>query len=117
MASSPPSSESSRSALRARALALDAQRLALEAQIAETVAELGANVSTPLVDAEGFPRADIDVPEVCRLRGVVARLRTDLKAKMKEVEEAMLAALAAADTPAAAVDAPAAAADALSTAK
>ena len=93
MASSASSSDA-RGALRARALAIDAERLAIEREIAGCLATLGENATAPLVDAEGFPRADIDVAEVARVRSVLSRLRTDLKLKMKEVESAMLAAMA-----------------------
>ena len=36
-----------------------------------------------LVDAEGFPRADIDIPQVRTMRGRMACLNTDLSAVMK----------------------------------
>ena len=88
------SSSENRDSLRARALAIDAERLSIEKDIAECMATLGENATAPLVDADGFPRADIDVAEVARVRGVLSRLRTDLKLKMKEVEAALLAALA-----------------------
>lgn len=88
------SSSENRDSLRARALAIDAERLSIEKDIAECMATLGENATAPLVDADGFPRADIDVAEVAHVRGVLSRLRTDLKLKMKEVEAALLAALA-----------------------
>lgn len=81
--------------LRAHTLALDGERLALEREIAAAVAALGEHATGALVDADGFPRADVDVGEVARQRGAIARLRNDLKDKMKEVEIALLAALAA----------------------
>ena len=36
-----------------------------------------------LVDAEGFPRADIDIPQIRSMRGRVACLQNDLTAVMK----------------------------------
>lgn len=42
-------------------------------------------MDTPLVDREGFPRADIDVAGVRTARVQVIRLRNDLKAAQKAV--------------------------------
>ncbi|KAK4704773.1 26S proteasome regulatory subunit N4, partial [Phenoliferia sp. Uapishka_3] len=42
-------------------------------------------MATPLVDPEGFPRADIDVAGVRTARGQINRLRNDLKAVMDEM--------------------------------
>lgn len=41
----------------------------------------------PLVDAEGFPRADIDVYRVRQLRHTLAVKRTDHQQVMKKIEE------------------------------
>ena len=43
-------------------------------------------VSGKLTDSEGFPRADIDIPQTIAMRGRVACLNTDLSAKMKQIE-------------------------------
>lgn len=42
-------------------------------------------MATPLVDPEGFPRADIDVAGVRTARSQINRLRNDLKAVMDEM--------------------------------
>ena len=42
-----------------------------------------------LVDSEGFPRADIDIPQVRSMRGRVACLQTDLSAVMKQIEQGL----------------------------
>ncbi|KAG7379577.1 putative 26S proteasome regulatory subunit [Phytophthora pseudosyringae] len=63
---------------------------ALEAEIEALVAELtsGSNpgLRGPLVDAEGFPRADIDVYRVRQLRHSLALKQTDHQAAMKTIE-------------------------------
>jgi 26S proteasome non-ATPase regulatory subunit 9 len=43
-------------------------------------------IDTPLVDSEGFPRADIDVYRARTLRGRLARLRTDHEAMTRQLE-------------------------------
>ncbi len=65
---------------RQRALALMAQKDELEKQLKDQqdiLVSNNSNMTTPLVDAEGFPRADIDVYTVryARVRWV---LRPDL---------------------------------------
>ncbi|KAL3837488.1 hypothetical protein ACJMK2_022841 [Sinanodonta woodiana] len=47
----------------------------------------GVGMKGPLVDAEGFPRADIDVYSVRHARHHIIRLQNDHKALMKEIEE------------------------------
>ena len=42
-------------------------------------------MATPLVDPEGFPRADIDVAGVRTARMQINRLRNDLKGVMNEM--------------------------------
>ncbi|POM72966.1 26S proteasome non-ATPase regulatory subunit [Phytophthora palmivora] len=63
---------------------------ALETEIEALVAELtsGNNpgVNGPLVDAEGFPRADIDVYRVRQVRHSLALKQTDHKATMEKIE-------------------------------
>ncbi|NXQ43300.1 PSMD9 ATPase, partial [Catharus fuscescens] len=49
----------------------------------------GVGMHEPLVDAEGFPRADIDVYQVRTARHNIICLQNDHKAVMKEVEEAL----------------------------
>ncbi|KUF99700.1 hypothetical protein AM588_10010148 [Phytophthora nicotianae] len=64
---------------------------AIEAEIEAVVAELtsGNNpgLDGPLVDAEGFPRADIDVYRVRQLRHTLALKQTDHQTTMKKIEE------------------------------
>lgn len=68
---------------------------AIEAQLEQAVASLGApglgGLRERLVDADGFPRADIDVHGTRTLRNQHARLNTDHKALMAEVERKMAA--------------------------
>ncbi|EEY55095.1 26S proteasome non-ATPase regulatory subunit, putative [Phytophthora infestans T30-4] len=63
---------------------------AIEAEIEAVVAELtsGDNpgLNGPLVDAEGFPRADIDVYRVRQLRHSLALKQTDHQTTMEKIE-------------------------------
>lgn len=70
---------------------LSGEQTRLEAEVAAIVEELtsGPNapgVSGPLVDAEGFPRADIDVYRVRHQRHRFACLQTDHRAVMAQLE-------------------------------
>lgn len=47
-------------------------------------------MDTPLVDPEGFPRADIDVAGVRTARVHIIRLRNDLRALLREMEQLVL---------------------------
>ncbi|XP_025897611.1 26S proteasome non-ATPase regulatory subunit 9 [Nothoprocta perdicaria] len=49
----------------------------------------GVGMNEPLVDVEGFPRADIDLYQVRTARHNIICLQNDHKALMKEVEEAL----------------------------
>lgn len=49
---------------------------------------VGMNES--LLDAEGFPRADIDVYAVRQARHQIICLQNDLKAIMKEIEQGLI---------------------------
>ncbi|NXU34956.1 PSMD9 ATPase, partial [Drymodes brunneopygia] len=49
----------------------------------------GVGMHEPLVDAEGFPRADIDLYQVRTARHNIICLQNDHKAVMKQVEEAL----------------------------
>ncbi|OWY92238.1 26S proteasome non-ATPase regulatory protein [Phytophthora megakarya] len=66
------------------------QKEALEAEIEAIVGELtsGKNpgVKGPLVDAEGFPRADVDVHRIRQLRHSLALKQTDHQTVMKTIE-------------------------------
>lgn len=79
--------------------ALDAQRKALESEAAAIVDELSAEppgggqpmgVDTPLVDAEGYPRSDVDIYRARELRHRLAEIRTDHAKLMKKIEEGLV---------------------------
>ena len=79
---------------------LERQRLALEDEAAAIVSELdglGVGLKDALVDAEGYPRADLDLYRyrVRSQRGRHATIRTDHKALMKRIEALLPIALAA----------------------
>ncbi|KAN0087627.1 26S proteasome non-ATPase regulatory subunit 9 [Tylopilus felleus] len=46
-------------------------------------------MTTPLVDSEGFPRADLDVYAIRSARARIIQLRNDLKYTMDEIEKAL----------------------------
>jgi 26S proteasome non-ATPase regulatory subunit 9 len=50
----------------------------------------GTDMKTPLIDKDGFPRADIDVYSVRIARATLAKLYNDLKSKMDEIAEALV---------------------------
>jgi len=73
---------------------LDENRRTLEIEAASIVASLTEGpipmgVDLPLVDAEGYPRADIDVYLAKTLRGQLAKLRTDHAKIMQAVEKGL----------------------------
>lgn len=93
------------------------ERDAVERELAATVDALtapgGGGLSGPLVDAEGFPRADIDVALVRTRRNRVATLRNDVEAlsatlhqRLQEVLAPPPQAVAPAQPPAGAPSAP-----------
>ena len=47
------------------------------------------DLKTPLIDAEGFPRADLDIYQITTARAALARLYNDLKEKMNEIQLAL----------------------------
>ncbi|XP_065708013.1 26S proteasome non-ATPase regulatory subunit 9 [Patagioenas fasciata] len=64
----------------------------IEAQIKayyELLGQKGVGMTEPLVDAEDFPRGDIDIYEVRTARHNIICLQNDHKALMKQVEEAL----------------------------
>lgn len=58
-------------------------------QILAANKNVGMNES--LLDAEGFPRADVDVYAVRQARHQIICLQNDLKAIMKEIEQGLVA--------------------------
>lgn len=68
-------------------LKLDKERNAISAEIALAKEQLGpVGTDAPLVDAEGFPRADVDLLAVRTLRQRVVVLTNDYKAKQREID-------------------------------
>ncbi|XP_054851701.1 26S proteasome non-ATPase regulatory subunit 9 [Eublepharis macularius] len=49
----------------------------------------GIGMNEPLVDVEGYPRADVDIYQVRTARHNIACLQNDHKALMREVEQAL----------------------------
>ncbi len=47
-------------------------------------------MKTPLVDNEGFPRADLDIYAIRNARAALAPLYNDLQKKMDEIYEALV---------------------------
>ncbi len=82
--------------LRATALSLHAERNVLEGRLLLLLDALGPLARGPLVDAEGFPVAGVDLYAVTAQRQEVARLRTDIAQKSREMEAALLEVHAAA---------------------
>jgi len=67
---------------------LSARKAAIEAEIQvqhDILKSNNADFSTPLVDSEGFPRADLDVWAVRTARVRVIELRNDYKAILDEI--------------------------------
>lgn len=64
----------------------------IEAEINIQLSILRANncdMTTPLVDPEGFPRADLDIYAIRSARARIVGLRNDLKYTMDEIEKAL----------------------------
>ena len=77
---------------RDQARALMTRKQNIEAELEAQITILKANecdMETPLVDREGFPRADIDVWAVRNARVRVIELRNDLSAVMNAVAKAL----------------------------
>jgi 26S proteasome non-ATPase regulatory subunit 9 len=75
---------------------LNAQRRSLEQEADALVSELNdgsqgepMGLDTPLVDAEGYPRADIDVYRARTLRKRLGEIRTDHNGLMKNIEQTL----------------------------
>lgn len=49
-----------------------------------------AGIKDPLIDAEGFPRGDVDIVNVKNKRRRLAEINTDFKVIMKQIEKHML---------------------------
>mmetsp|Transcript_15357 Transcript_15357/g.30807 ORF Transcript_15357/g.30807 Transcript_15357/m.30807 type:complete len:109 (-) Transcript_15357:411-737(-) len=70
-----------------KAKAIEAEIAALQETLENMPGKPG--LKGPLVDSEGFPRADVDVHTVRQHRHKIACLQTDHKAAMKEVEQGL----------------------------
>eukprot|EP01060_Flectonema_neradi_P017036 TRINITY_DN2369_c0_g1_i1.p1 TRINITY_DN2369_c0_g1~~TRINITY_DN2369_c0_g1_i1.p1 ORF type:complete len:232 (+),score=40.97 TRINITY_DN2369_c0_g1_i1:95-697(+) len=78
------------SSLKDELKALMAKREEMEKEMEESLTLLKgtpAGVSEPLIDREGFPRADCDLYMVRRERGKVACLKNDLKDIMQQIQD------------------------------
>lgn len=80
------------SADRAHARALVQVKDDIEAEINVQLSVLRENncdMTTPLVDPEGFPRADLDIYAIRSARARIIGLRNDLKYTMDEIDKAL----------------------------
>ena len=71
---------------------LISQKDTLEAELNTQLSILSANnctMSSPLVDADGFPRSDIDVWAVRHARVRIIELRNDLRVVLEKVAKAL----------------------------
>ncbi|XP_020177410.1 uncharacterized protein [Aegilops tauschii subsp. strangulata] len=77
--------------VKAETMRLMDRRSALEAEMDGIIAALsapgGAGITGSLVDAEGFPRADIDIPAVLAQRRKLGELRNDHKDVTNKIEK------------------------------
>ena len=72
--------------------ALIARKNAIELELQEQMTILrtaGVTMDSPLVDPEGFPRADIDVWAVRLARVKIIELRNDLNRLMNDIQKAL----------------------------
>lgn len=79
---------------REHARALMSQKENIEAELDAQFSILKTNnidMTTPLVDREGFPRADVDLYAIRHARKRINELRNDYKAVMSEIETALQA--------------------------
>src|SRR5262249_43210424 len=77
-----------------RILELEEKKKEIELQISALFEELNgkhqSGLHDPLVDAEGFPRSDVDVYAVRLARHKIACLQNDHKAFSKQIEDALI---------------------------
>lgn len=77
---------------RAHALSLISQKEGLQAELQsqyDILKSHDSTMSTPLVDAEGFPRADIDIWAVRHARVRVIELQNDITAIVEKIKGAL----------------------------
>ncbi|KIY69327.1 proteasome 26S subunit [Cylindrobasidium torrendii FP15055 ss-10] len=94
MAISMPSSENPRDLARSLSEKKKNIETEIEAQITILKANGNSTMQTPLVDAEGFPRADIDIYAVRGARVKIIELRNDLAAVTNELSNVLQMAFA-----------------------
>jgi len=83
-----------RDVMRKELLALNTQRNKLETEIKEwhsILATQRVGMDDSLVDAQGFPRNDIDVYQIRIARNKIIYLNNDIKNLMKQIEEKLFA--------------------------
>jgi 26S proteasome non-ATPase regulatory subunit 9 len=88
----PATSATAPTPARERALALMAERDVVDQQLqahTSTLSSQGANMSTVLVDGQGFPRADMDIVAVRTARVRVIELRNDRARLTDEIAQAL----------------------------
>ncbi|KAJ6585007.1 proteasome 26S subunit [Mycena capillaripes] len=75
----------------ARALMLQKENIEAQLQLQGSIlaSNAGATMDSPLVDADGFPRADIDIYAVRNARIRIIELRNDLAALMNDLALAL----------------------------
>jgi len=83
-----PSAENPREQARALVLVKDAIEGEINFQLS-ILRENNCDMTTPLVDSEGFPRADLDIYAIRSARARIVVLRNDLKYTMDEIEKAL----------------------------
>jgi len=83
-----PSAENPREQARALVLVKDAIEGEINFQLS-ILRENNCDMTTPLVDSEGFPRADLDIYAIRSARTRIVELRNDLKYAMDEIEKAL----------------------------
>lgn len=85
-----PQNSQQKEVLRKELLDLNAQRSKLENDIKEWQSILrsqNVGMNEPLVDANGFPRNDIDVHQIRMARNKIICLTNDARNLMKQIEE------------------------------
>ena len=96
---SPAAEEKDTEWTREKVLAIASRRDKMEEEMDTLFMSLGSvGLREPLVDSEGFPRADVDVAAIRGARNRHAMLRTDYATVTKEMEVGLLALHAAASS-------------------
>ena len=83
-----PSAENAREHARALVHVKDGIEAEINLQLS-ILRENNCDMTSPLVDSEGFPRADLDIYAIRSARARIVVLRNDLKYTMDEIEKAL----------------------------